>query len=490
MARTGWLGLPLFGFTPREETVACVLSGGGSRASFQLGALAWLYGHDPKFSPTIFVGTSAGAILASAIAQGADAGEQQVYAERLRGIWLDMTTSEEMFTPRPWMARAKQEMPLWLQIVDPPEPATTPSNRSFAARLPFRRKPDPQAQQDLVEPPKPVDPLELALRPDEEVHAEWSLADLATVMGHLGSLPRIGSDLATIRLGMEQTRSMYRPGPVLARLLDKEVFDGGRVASSGNTLRIAMVSLESGQLHYMCEDGRIVDRSDVHVDDVPHNLATGVLASCSIPAVFRPVPLGQETYVDGGVRENLPAELAIGHFRSERTYVISSQPMGVPARPSMAEADLFSIVTRSMEVLIDEATRDEAAYAHSAGAIVIDPEVDVHEAMTVHPGLIRINMDYGWMRAAEEVLRLGAVQEARTARITILRIQCLQLEQQISDGADTASIGARLAGTKGELRRLVEASPEEVLPPGAHEWWSSFEHHLVEPTFEKSWLGQ
>lgn len=486
MPRRGWLGLPLFGFTPRAETVACVLSGGGSRASFQLGALAWLYEHDPKFAPTIFVGTSAGAILASALAQGGTAEEQRTYAALLRQIWLEMTTSEDMFTPRPWMARAQQEMPLWLQIVDPPEQPAPPPR--FSARLPFLRRQE-QASASPASPPSPPDPLELALMPDEELHAEWSLADLGAIMGRLGHLPKLGTDLATIRLGLEQTRSMYRPGPVLARLLDKEVFDGDRVTASGNTLRIAMVSLESGELHYMRDDGRIVDRTDRLVDDSPHNLATGVLASCSIPAVFRPVPLGHETYVDGGARENLPAELAIGHFRAERTYVISSQAMGVSARQSMAEADLFSVVTRSMEILIDEATRDELAYAHSAGAIVIDPEVDVHEAMTVHPGLIRINMDYGWMRAAEEVLELGAAQEARTARITVLRIRSLQLEQQIADGADTASIGARLAGTKGELRRLVDASPAEALPPGAEDWWRNFETHLEEPTFEKTWLG-
>lgn len=464
-----------------------MLSGGGSRASFQLGALAWLYEHDPDFRPTTFVGTSAGAILAAALAQGGSVEEQRDYSELLSEIWLGMTTSEDMFTPRPWMARAKREMPLWMEIVDPPE-QPTPQPRSFTARLPFRRRQE-QLGASPASPPSPIDPLELALTPDKELHAEWSLADLSAIMGHLGDLPRIGTDLATIRMGMEQTRSMYRPGPMLARLLDKEVFDGERVAASGNTLRIAMVSLESGQLHYMRQDGRIVDRSDRLIDDSPHNLATGVLASCSIPAVFRPVPLGHETYVDGGARENLPAELAIGHFRSGRTYVISSQSMGVSARQSMADADLFSVVTRAMEILIDEATRDELAYAHSAGAIVIDPEVDVHEAMTVHPGLIRINMDYGWMRAAEEVLELGTAQEARTLRITVLRVQALQLEQQIAGGTDTASIGARLAGTKGELRRLVDASPPEVLPRGAEDWWRNFEHHLEEPTFEKSWLG-
>ncbi|MCC2592118.1 patatin-like phospholipase family protein [Tessaracoccus sp. OS52] len=485
MAKTGWLGLPLFGFTPRDETVACVLSGGGSKASFQLGALAYLYEHDPEFRPTIFVGTSAGAILAAVLAQGASPAEQRGYVSLLADIWDEMTTSDDMFTPRPWMARARADMPRWLQLVESPaQPAAT---RTLADRLPFRRR--PESVVSPVSAPEPLDPLEAALTPDEEVGPEWSLSDVATLMGRLGELPRLGSELAVIRRGMETTRSMYRPGPMLAKLLDRELFDENRVAASGMTLRVAMVSLESGHLHYLREDGRIVDRDDVVIDDSQYRLATGVLASCSIPGVFRPVQLGSQTYVDGGTRDTLPAELAIGHLRAQRTYVLSSQSVGVPARQSMADADLFSIVMRSMEILIDEAGRDELAYANSTDAIVINPTISVHDAMTVHPGLIRINSDYGWMRAAEETLGLGAEQEARTSRIVLLRMQALKLEQRIMDGEDNARTGARLASTKTELRDTVEACPAAVLPPGATQWWREFErHHPQQPTAEKSWL--
>ena len=66
MADKGWFGLPLFGRSPRPEVVSCTLSGGGSRAGFQLGALDYLYRHDEAFAPSVFVGASAGAILAAA----------------------------------------------------------------------------------------------------------------------------------------------------------------------------------------------------------------------------------------------------------------------------------------------------------------------------------------------------------------------------------------------------------------------------------------
>lgn len=488
MVRKGWLGLPFFGVTPQKETVSCVLSGGGSRASFQLGALQWLYRHDPLFDPTMFVGTSAGAIVAAVLAQGTGREEQSTFNDLLTDLWFEMDSSDQMFTPRPWLATAQSEMPTWMEIVDPPPPTTS---RSFSSRLPFLRRSesaDSPGELETPTPEIPLNPLQLALTPDEEIRAEWSLSDLAQLMGHLGQLPRIGSDLAAIRMGLEQTRSMYRPGPVLARLLDGEVFSPDRVTSAGNTLRIAMVALESGELRYMRQDGGIVDRENQVFDDHPHDLATGVLASCSIPAVFRPVRIGAETYVDGGTRENLPAEFAIGHLRAERTYVVSSQSMGVRARPSMASADIFSVIMRSTEILIDEAGRDELAYAHSADAIVIHPEVDVHDAMTVDPGLVRINHAYGWMRAAEVVLDAGPLQEELTRRITSLRMQALQLEDQLTQGADDARTGAGLAMAKRDLRDAVANSDPRCLPPGADEWWTTFEHHVTAPTFERSWI--
>ena len=64
MAGKGWFGLPFFALTPQPEVVSCILSGGGARASFQLGALAYLYEHDDRFTPTVFVGASAGSIIA------------------------------------------------------------------------------------------------------------------------------------------------------------------------------------------------------------------------------------------------------------------------------------------------------------------------------------------------------------------------------------------------------------------------------------------
>ncbi len=485
MQNSGWLSSPLFGLMPKQEQVACVLSGGGSRASFQLGALEYLYRNDAQFSPTIFVGTSAGSILAAGLAQDADRQVQHEFVARVTTIWRALQTQEEMFTPRPWLVRAQTEAPGWLEMMNPRPPAADPASRAFP-RLPFLRgnsAPTPR--------PAPVSrpgPLELALQPDEDTEYEWSLGTLAQLFSNMGKLPRIGNDLLSIHQGMERTKSMYRPGPVLLQLLDPEVFDPAKVRSSGTTLRIAMVGLESGALRFMTESGALVDRHGHVFDAGPHPLATGVLASCSIPAVFRPVTLGAETYVDGGVRENLPAQFAVEDMDADRTYVISSKGLGIPARPSMRDADLFSIVMRSTEILIDEAARDELEYSARTEAIVIQPELDVHGAMAVHPGLIAISIDYGWFRAAEAVLKLGETHVLRHRRITRLRMRCLIFEEQLADNPADESIAERLAATKYTLRDVVNECDERVLPDGAQLWWSSFEGHVDTPTMEPPWL--
>lgn len=489
MANKGWFGLPFFGQDPQPEVVSCTLSGGGSRASFQLGALDYLYRHDERFTPTIFVGTSAGSILASALAQGSDNEQQHAYLTRLRGIWDAMVRQSDMFVPRPWFATLEQQGPTLLELMRPlaPEPKRQPLIQlPSLPSLPFRR----QSHESPVSPPSPhePDPLELALTPDEEIRSEWSLASLGAVAGALGRV-KLG-DLNAMAMGVERTRSMYRPGPVLAELLAEDVFSPRRVAESGITLRIAMVGLESGELHYMTEHGQFVGRWNEPLGEQRHDLAVGVLASCSIPAVFRPVPIGKETYVDGGARENLPAELAIGHMGAARNYVVSSQSMGVQRRGSMADADLFAVVMRSMEILIDEAGRDELAYAHSTtSATVIYPEVSVHDAMTVHPGLIAINEAYGWLRAAEVHLNLGADAEARHRRIIELRMRTLQVEEEFLALAEpTPRDVRRLRSAKVELRDLVRSSHAAPLPPGALEWWRQWEKHPEAPTVEPPWL--
>ncbi len=205
MPNSGWLNSPLFGHTPKQQKVACVLSGGGSRASFQLGALNYLYRNDAQFTPNIFVGASAGSILAAGLAQDAERPAQHEFTIKVMGIWRALRDPDEMFTPRPWLVRAQTEAPGWLEMMNPRLPPSDPAPRAFP-RLPFLRTNSPASP-----PPPPatkLGPLELALQPDEDKEYEWSLGTLAQLFSNVGKLPRIGNDLLSIHQGMERTKSM------------------------------------------------------------------------------------------------------------------------------------------------------------------------------------------------------------------------------------------------------------------------------------------
>ncbi|MDU7359818.1 MAG: patatin-like phospholipase family protein [Propionibacteriaceae bacterium] len=476
--RSGWFGLPLFGKRPEPAVVSCTISGGGSRASFQIGALQYLYRHDPQFTPTVFVGASAGAILASGLAQYARRDEQSAWIDKLGELWLNMRTSDEMFTPRNWFRKLRDEGPAWMQLVQPPAAPPKPRKTPGRLALPsFFSKREQDSPETPVSPESPLDPVEMALTPEGEIRPQWSLEHLSAIASHIGQIPRIGNDMSAIWSGMERTQSMYRPGPVLQNLLEPGFFQPARVASSGMALRVAMVALESGELRYMTQEGKLVDRDNQPWDDTEHDLVLGLLASCSIPGVFRAVPIDDETYVDGGTRENLPAELAIGLMGASRNYVLSSHSGGVNPRANMAGGSIFDVVMRATDILIDEAGRDELEYAVSANAITIYPEVSVHDSMTVHPGLTRINAAHGWLRAADVHLDLDARHCRKHRRIIEQRLKCLRLEQAWLEDPDSAAARENVTSAKRALRTMIGTAHPDALPPDADQWWRNFEQH-------------
>lgn len=463
MSRLGWLGLPFLGSQDEDET-GLVLSGGGARASFQLGALRYLY-RETDIDPTVFVGTSAGAILASMLAQFPTRDEQADGVDILEQLWRELTAQSDMFIERTWFSKLRSHgTELLTALTAEPKPSTI---RSVTISLPWLSRKEPDAPE--LPPAPAADPLAAALAPESPGKDEWTPGLLVQLFNNLGRLSRVGGDLPQIWQGADRTRSAYRPGPLLARLLEPDVFSPARVGSSGMKLRIAMVGLVRGELRFMREDGVLVDRDDTPIGDKQWDLALGVLASCAIPAVFAPVPIGDELYVDGGVRENLPAEMAIGHLRTNPTYIIASAPAGVDPDPTAPEADVVSIMMRAMSILTDESLRDEVAYARSAGAIMIEPELNVHDALTVDPELIAINIDYGWVRAAEAVKGVTTAEEALHRRVFELRLELLGLRRRssLSGGKDDA---VAVVHAQYALREAIAACRAGFLPEDAHLW--------------------
>ncbi|MEE6281848.1 patatin-like phospholipase family protein [Georgenia sunbinii] len=535
---------------PDEPVVGLVLSGGGARSSFQIGALHYLYG-EVGIAPSVITGTSAGSIIAAVLAQSADHDGQRALLDRLDTLFREMRSSSDMFTELPWFTRLRERGPVWMQALDrgPRRPRRPgPLGRSFRRVADLRhgitaavdRAVDagrngesdrPSTSGRAAEPggPDAADPTDAGTAPlaaeapsdvalptapptrtdartartgarpartEEEREDAWPVKVLESIE-ILRTMGRASSDIEEIVEGAQRERSMFRPGPFVDRLVEPDIFDPAAVPASGVTLRIAVVALESGELRYVTQDGSFVDRENRPVEvDATVELVEAVRASCAIPMVFPPVRLGAENYVDGGVRESLPTEVAMKHLGVHTCYAVVAGPSsGVPREESFDDKDMLAIVLRTTTtIMTDEVQRDEVMRAREAGAVVIEPEFDVHDTLTVAPGLVAISIDYGYLRAAEVHQGASAEEQAITRDIIELRREIWRAEELAfgPEGPEHDEHGPdqvdEIADRKLELRDLLQRVPIGRTPAGAASWWQTWEAHAFDVPVDPGWV--
>lgn len=412
-----------------RQPVAFVISGGGSQGSFETGVIRYLT-DELRIRPRILCGISVGAIIAAHLAQGDDPEPGRRAVDELETIWRSLRTNEDMWLPEPWLEKLRAQV-------------------AWAAELRGRA-------------------------------AEHGTAgsQARVVLRMLGEVvrnpPQADGTVDALRQAL-RARSLLSNEPV-RRLVETHI-DPERVRRSGITLRIGAVSLETGELHYVTEAGELRDRADQPLGRPPVPLRDAVLASAAIPVVFPPVPMGGEHYVDGGVREILPLELAYRHLGAGHMFAIVASAPGVEPAPEIGERGLLDIARRvTADIGPDENLRKEIDPPRGWGRRVtlVAPEFDVHDALTIDPALIAASIDYGWMRAADTLLGLGAEECALSREIAQCRVRLRFAEGPVAGflGETLGSTGRdeeALVREQATLARLVEARRElgAPLPPGA-----------------------
>jgi len=137
-----------------------------------------------------------------------------------------------------------------------------------------------------------------------------------------------------------------------------------------------------------------------------------------------------------------------------------------------------------------ERQRENLATALPAGTTLttIDPIVDVVGLFEVQPGLLRINKDYGWLRAADilaggDPTMVAEVAE-QTHHLIRARLQAWHLEETLwasplgNAQADAGTL-AVLVRHKQEISRVLDQRKQLgfPLPEGCDAWWSDYEMH-------------
>jgi len=197
---------------------ALVFSGGGSKGSFQAGALKYLLGN-LKIDFQVLTGVSVGAINAAFLAQFKP-GEEREAAEKISIMWSGISTKDVYI---PWM-------------------------------------------------------------PLGRFHSMWK-------------------------------GGFYNPAPMIK--LIKSNISLERIRKSGKQVSVGVISLSSGKYQVFDQDNK--------------DFIDAVIASSLFPGMFPPIKIGNELYMDGGLKQISPIDVAIKLGASEVCAIVTSPEKRLPS---------------------------------------------------------------------------------------------------------------------------------------------------------------
>jgi NTE family protein len=415
-----------------ENLTAIVLSGGGAKGSFEVGALLYLREVWGEIQPRIICGTSIGAINALALAEARDSRG----VDKMERIWLELQVDEDMFVP-------SQEAQRITEITGVSVPDLVLHGGTFAG------------------PGEVLSAIALSNVPRAAgfAAAGWAIGGPlgAFAAGLGGFLSGADNELADAVAQAERAAYLLSLQPTQDKIAD--VVDRDGIAHSGMLLRLATVALEDGGLYYVTEASRLIrDRAFNAPFDEPildgDPLILGAMASAAYPGFFEArritTPSTSYTHVDGGVREILPARAAV-ELGAQLLFNISASPLDPGLFTLGDDWLLLQIAKRSVDLQGNEVTLDDRAprggFCDQRERVVIHPAFEVHDTAQIDPGLIRINMAYGYFRAFDaDQLRRGLINIIQHALWNLWtddliqeRLACHQLE--INQDMERARLG-------------------------------------------------
>ena len=323
--------------------VGFALSGGGSRGAFQVGALDYLY-NVKGIRPDGIASTSVGSVNALQLIMGDLPTKNAV--EQLKDIWLELQQSSGMWVEEAWLKNQKQ-----------------------------------------------------VVRGTIQSFGWWTIAFFPfSLVAHIADVKNKIEGLG-ITMNSDSVRSFFNLSPIEAKML--AVFSESRVKNSGIAVRFIAVSLKTGEIVKVNEQGSVLASGSGTA-----TLIKAAIASSIMPGIFPAERLGDHFCVDGGIREIIPVQYCIDDMGTNQVYAIacSARTLEDPRQ----NWRMTAVMTRSMmDINFDEVVKDDIA-PHGGwpeGVVVrsIFPRFNIFDPIMIEPGLIRIAMDYGWMCAADEL---------------------------------------------------------------------------------------
>ncbi len=444
------------------DAFGLVLSGGGTRGAFEAGAVQ-LLAHRAVPRPHVITGASAGSICAAVLAQAATDAEFSSLAAVLKSDILAMTTVNEVFAESEWMNDlngTEVEGVVMATVLGQGRPAVGP---------------DPGLEHD------PLAQLTRAT-PDRWKLVTGSVRHPVRITRARKALAAGATSLMTLDPLEDALRGRGKSGiaPV----------DETRVGVSGVVLRLAVTPLRAAVPRYITETGHVVgpDARTPHAAGGEPGVIEGVLASSSVPVLFPPRPIGDDVYVDGGVLRNLPVEAAVEAGAGD-IIAVSANPMLPPALAATPRLpDMTAAFERFAVLQFYDQVRRSLLCPLSDGATLtsIFPTMNIVAPFEVQLGLLLIDLDYGWLRAAEatglradEAARAGVVSD----RLITGRQRAWYAESALAETSQRAPLDPGMQRALDSAKRMVADALAEwrtfglPLPAGADGWADTAERH-------------
>ena len=371
-------------------STAIVLSGGGSRGDFQLGALTAL--EEMGIRADIICSTSVGSLNALMLTQG-----DQGVAD-LRRIWMGLRRNDHMWRFDDWWDEIRPELrKIVVDTINGDKSAATTDFWSVRSSLLFGGSVGA-----------------VALGPIGFVMGALTGAAIA------GTISDIESDAIkdALRILGQRAQSVLNISPV--RDMMNVYFSRDRFrewVNSGKKLRLAVVGLGSGQLAYVTEGGELVPRLATASIAQGIDILDAAMASAAIATVFRPVEFAGDLWVDGGHRESIPLRAALD-AGANAVYVISASPIdpmssinrtadGLISNRNFARERILAIAERALlDIHLDEIAAGDVFPVIASSTVpitVIAPKYPTHDIVTIDPDFIRANYNYGYRQAYDAV---------------------------------------------------------------------------------------
>ena len=375
-------------------TKALVLSGGGSRGSFQVGVLRYMMPHWNDYGFSVVCGTSVGAINALAVAADGQNGVAKMVT-----AWRSLRFNESMYVPS---TQYKQVDDILKDEFD-----TSIKEVLEGGGGPFEFQIDATTKNAAII----LTPVILTALPLIIGMAVMALA-LNFIEDEVEKKAKKAKKIGEL---LKAAPSIYSLSP-LDKLLRDSVNFGGLWS---HRLRLCTVRLQDGVPCYITEAGKLLigsaSESSAALQDewtlqgtISHPaVLSGALASAAVPAMFPAVQLRESAYnaahfVDGGVREMFPLhgaqELGVSEILS-----IGCSPLELTEWNLTAAVPAAAVATpRSLDIVLNEVVRTDMAEMDRHPEIstkLIVPFQNVHDSFLVNQALIRANMEYGYMLA-------------------------------------------------------------------------------------------